>query len=291
MVARAGIAFCFLIGVAHAQAPDVRVKVDLIGSLRYERGGSSFLRGYDIYGRPGTVGLTLFLESGLRAFASQRIQRPDFGTDREVIDEIYVEDEGLWRVGKQYLPFGYRSTMAESAVAVRGDTNLIFEGLPIAIAFADAGRGRASGFAGRIGSSQLNASVMVGQNFGGAASSLGILRRPELAPGNGRGYGLIYGIESINRIGQYTLKLEGLVLSRGETELDEGQTIWDLSLARRLNRFDRAEIGFTRGVQSGTELVRFGATFRVDDRTTFEPVIRLRRGTYHDVAIQIRFRF
>ncbi|MDX2064767.1 MAG: hypothetical protein SFX74_03385 [Fimbriimonadaceae bacterium] len=290
-----GIAFSGLLSVANLAAaqspsPDVRVKVDALASVQFSEGGSGRLRLFDLYGRPGTVGLTAQFESGLKAYLSQRLQRPVSGTDREFVDEVYLEDEGLWRVGKQVLPFGYRSTFFESALAVRGETNLILEGIPFVVAVCDAGPGRMRGVVGRVGSQSLSVSIAGGQHFGASASSFGLIRLPEAAPGRGRGYGLVAGGELIRRIGTYGLKIEVVSAQQGATVDDRNFTLWDVSMSGR-GRNWRWEIGATRTNPVRNEILRLGASFRVDDRTSIEPVIRFRDGRISDGALQVRFRF
>jgi hypothetical protein len=282
----------FAATAAHAQSPspDVRVKVDAILSAQSSQGDGPRLRLFDLYGRPGTVGLTAQFESGLRAHLSQRLQRPVSGTDRDFVDEAYLEDEGIWRIGKQVLPFGYRSTFFESALAVRGETNLIFEGIPFVFAACDAGPGRMRGLVGRVGSQSFSASIAYGQHFGAAASSFGLVRFPDDAPGRGRGYGLIAGGELIQRVGTYGAKLEVISARDGRTAADRNFTLWDVAFSGR-GRNWRWEVGATRTNPVRNEILRLGASFRVDDRTSIEPVIRFRDGRVSDGAIQVRFRF
>jgi hypothetical protein len=290
---RASIALLLIaIGsLGFGQTPDVRFKVDALASVRFERSSSAILRGYDIYGKPGTVGLTLVLDAGLRTFVSQRIQRPEAGMDRELLDEFYVEDQGIWKVGKQYIPFGYRSIISESVLAARADTNLLFEGLPISLAFLDAGDGRQSGVAARVGSPQWSASILAGDHFGENAASFGVIRRPELARSRGRGYQRIYGAEFIQRVGKFTFRVEGVAAERPNSAQDDGFTVWDSTATIQTRRGLGFEFGYSRVVQTAQNFVRLGATSRLDERTTFEPVIRFRDGKFYDAAIQLRFRF
>src|SRR5207253_1549758 len=118
---------------------------------------------------------------------SQKFAKIPNDPDRDLLDQYYLEDEGIWRIGKQYLPFGSGRFLHESVLAVRGDTQLVLEGLPIVAAAVDNGKGRQRGFVGRIGS-RLGLSFALGSHFGINATSFTLVRRPEDSPGVGHGY-------------------------------------------------------------------------------------------------------
>ena len=104
---------------ALAQIPDVTIKVDAGLTYRSVRNGETTLRWYDGFGKHSTVGLLFWLEPGWRVYVSERLQRIEGDGDNEQLDEYYVEDPGIWRLGKQYLPFGRGLLLRESARAAR----------------------------------------------------------------------------------------------------------------------------------------------------------------------------
>ncbi len=147
---------------------------------------------------------------------AQRLQRIPNDGDEEQLDQYYVEDPGLWRLGKQYLPFGRGLLLRESGRAARGDTNLIFQNLPISAAICDNGRDRTRGVFGRVGST-VGVSFAVGNNIGIQGTSLNAVRRPEDNPGAGRGYKFALGVDGAKRFWIFTVQGEVLALRRGHT--------------------------------------------------------------------------
>lgn len=280
-----------LAGNALAQAPDVRFKLDLSLTERIEQRGRNKLRLYDPMGRPGTVSLTFFLEPGLRAFASQRLERIKGGPSNEFLDEAYVEDEGIWRVGKQYLPFGFSRLFAESVPALRADSNLIFEGVAISLAACDAGRGYQQGYVVRIGSESLNGSVAVGRNFGISGTSLSAVRRPEDAPGVGRGYRRALGVEAARRTGKVSLRLAAVALAGPEAAVDRERNIYDLSLEWKDSPKRSFSVGFSQIPQESQQWLRLAAAFQVGTKVTLEPMLRNRNGGFYDFNLTLRYRF
>lgn len=275
---------------ATAQVPDVRVRVDAALTYRGEGEGPTSLRLYNTQGRYSTVGLTFFLETGFRAYVSQRLERISGDVDNDLLDEYYLEDEGIWRVGKQYLPFGSGQILRESVVAARGETNLIFEGLPVTVAVFDMGRGRQRGYVGRLGS-RIGASLAIGHHIGIAGTSLTQIRFPEDAPGRGRGYRLAYGIDGYKVLGTVTLRGEALALRDGETNLDTDISLIDLSATYAPNRRQAITLGFTRGGSGFGDVVRLGASAALDDKVSIEPLVRFRSDHLFDLSVSMRFRF
>src|SRR5688572_31745900 len=106
--------------------------MDVNPHFRINADGDSNFRWYDPLGKHSTVGLSMILEPGFRVVVTEKLQR--MPTDNDQLDEYYIEDEGNWRVGKQYLPFGRQTLLHESVQGGRVDTNLIIEGLPISFA-------------------------------------------------------------------------------------------------------------------------------------------------------------
>ena len=97
--------FLLLSNAAQAQQPDVQVKVDLLptGFTGLDRPNS--FRWYDDLAHYSTVGLSVTFEQGFHAYVSERLERLPNNADSEQLDEYYFEDPGIWRLGKQYLPF------------------------------------------------------------------------------------------------------------------------------------------------------------------------------------------
>src|SRR6478672_4579558 len=162
---------------AFAQVPDVQVKADLGPTFRNQVNGGSDVHWYDPFGHHSTISLQFALEPGFRAYVAQKIERIRNDGDSSPIDESYVEDVGVWRAGKQYLPFGQQRIIRESVVAVRSDTDLFLRVLPMSVAACDGGRGHQRGIVGRIGR-EVGVSFAFGQHFAISGTSLTQVRLP-----------------------------------------------------------------------------------------------------------------
>ncbi|HEY0865939.1 MAG TPA: hypothetical protein VGE01_01095, partial [Fimbriimonas sp.] len=256
-----------------AQAPDVRVRLDAIVSLRSDGTGPASLRFYDPLGHRGVLAVTFFLEPGFRTYVTQKLQQIENDSDQEPLEEYYVEDEGLWKVGKQFLPFGSGQILRESVLAARGDTNLILEGLPVVFAACDGGPGKQRGYVGRIGS-RIGLSFALGHHFGIASTALTYVRAPEDAPGLRRGYERVLGFDAYRNIGSVTVRGEAVFLRSGETARDVDEDILDASLSFRPIPSAQLGVGVTRSVAQEKTFVRLTASVVLDHHTTVEPLIR-----------------
>lgn len=274
---------------ASAQIPDVRIRVDATLSARTEEHGPDSVHYYSTMGRPSTIALTFTLEPGFRAYVAERLEKIP-GDPEDLLDEIYVEDEGIWRVGKQYLPFGSGQILHESVPAARGDTNLIFEGLPLALALCDGGPNYQRGFVGRLGS-RIGLSLAVGHHFGIAGTALTQIRYPELAPGPGRGWQQAIGADASKTFGTLVLRAEGVAFRNGETGLDRDLNLLDLTATYAPEKDQSLYLGWTRADDGFGTFVRVGASLSMDRLVSFEPMVRYRDGQFLDLSMSVRVRF
>ncbi len=274
---------------ASAQLPDVRIKLDTTITYLSAYKGRTSLRFYNPLGRFSTVSLTAYLEPGFKAYVSQKLERIANDSDKEQLDEYYVEDPGIWKVGKQYLPFG-GSILHESVQAARADTNLIIEGFPIAAAYCDGGPGLQRGVVGRIGS-RIGASFAIGRHFGIAGSALDYIRRPEDSPGAGRGWKQAFGTDVSKRTGIVTLRGEVVLLREGETEADQNLQVYDANVTLDPTRYQSLTFGWSRRMPERADFYRFMGSFIVTQNTRLEPMVRYRDDKLYDVSISMRIKF
>lgn len=275
---------------ARAQIPDIQVHLDVTLSLRGANDTPSLFQFYDVMGRPSILGLSFYTQQGFRAYAAEKLQPLPGDATNDPFDEYYFEDEGIWRVGKQYLPFGSGKILHESALAARGDTNLILENVPIAIALSDGGDGFERGVTGRIGS-MIGASIAYGRHFGIAATSLDDIRRPEDAPGTGRGWMEAFGVDASKRFDRWTVRAEAVNFQKGETPLDSNTTLFESAATFEPVRGISTTLTVTREMPDRVDFFRLSGAFAVIKRVTFEPMIRYRNGSLYDIVAQVRVRF
>lgn len=284
------VAFVLLPLSAVAQAPDVRVKLDAVINGSSDENGKRNVRLYDRLGNRGVLALTFYLEPGFRTYVTQRLQQIENDPDKSPLDEYYVEDEGLWRVGKQYLPFGSGKILRESVLAVRGDTNLIIEGLPVAAAACDGGVGRQRGFVARVGS-RIGLSVAYGHHFGIASTALNYVRTPEESPGKGRGYQAVFGVDGYRTFGRFTVAGEAVILRRGETSQDVDEDVLDGSVLYRPIKTATMTAGVTHSESQDRTYLRVMLSCALDRHSTIEPLVRFTDGRIFDASVSLRVRF
>ncbi|HZH99329.1 MAG TPA: hypothetical protein VEX38_10190 [Fimbriimonadaceae bacterium] len=273
--------------LGRAQTPDVFVRVDTYLTYRSIKNGDTTLRSYDWLGRHSVVGLELALEPGFRGWVSQRLQRIPNDADPEQLDEYYIEDPGLWKLGKQYLPFGQQRMIRENGRAARADTNLLLEKLPISAAVVDNGSGRSRGVIGRLGGS-LGLSFAAGKNFAAQGTSLNLVRSPEDAPGVGRGYGVLLGLDGRRRLGKFEISMEAVALRNGETGLDVDMEVSDLALVLRPWREGTVTVGWSRDWNQRLDFYRAQARMMLMPDVHLEPFIRFRQGVMYDLGLTLR---
>ena len=276
--------------IAHAQIPDVRVKFDLRFVGRADGGRGAKFRFYDVQGLHSIVAFTFRLEPGFRAYVAQRLDRFSHDADSSLVDEAYIEDEGIWRVGKQYLPFGSGRILRESVPAARADTNLVVEGFPISVAACDGGDGYTRGVIGRIGS-RIGASFAFGEHFGISGTAFTQFRHPEDSTGRNRGYRQALGIDGERTYRTFTLRGEVVALRSAANPIDPNLEIVDFSGSYRFDRESFASVGFTAVTAKVPDMLRLAATVRLDPRSSVEPTVRWSQGRVFDVSLAWRIRF
>ncbi|MBC8065324.1 MAG: hypothetical protein H7Y17_10865 [Chlorobia bacterium] len=276
-----------LASACQAQAPDVTIKLDARLNYRTADEDANTQRLYDSLGNYSVVSLGFKLEPGFKVFVSQKLQRFDGGKDRDLLDEYYVEDEGIWRVGKQYLPFGSGRLVRESVFAARGDTSLIFEGLPIAAAYAQGEEDRQQGIVGRIGG-RLGVSVFYGDHFGIDGTSLALIRKPDQALGRNRGYKQAIGVDYSKGIGHFNLAVEGVAFRKPNRSLDQSFEVVDLSATYRSSKYHNYTVGWTRRTNPNADFWRLQGSIFLTNNVYMEPLVRYRNGEAYDFNLAIR---
>jgi hypothetical protein len=275
-------------GFAIGQIPDLSVKLDFGLTYRQDREREQSFRFYDAFGRMSTVSLRFTLEPGFKATVSQKLQIMRHDADSQSLDEYYVEDEGLWRVGKQYLPFGAGKLLRESALAARGDTDLLFA-VPIRAAAVDAGPNRQSGIIGRIGD-KIGLSAAIGQHWGINGTALSLLRGPERSPGKGRGWKQAFGVDVQHKVGSSQLAFEYVDFRQGHTDLDGNEQVFDLSASYSLSATQRFEFGISRSQSQRATFYRAVGSIVALRNVVIEPFVRMRNDRFFDGGVTLRFR-
>lgn len=281
-----------VVAAGSAQSPDVSVFADLRPTFSFDKGEDTRLRWYDFSGRHSLVGLRVILENGGRMYVAQRLQNMNGDADPDSLDEWFIELPPEWRAGKQYLPFGQKNIVREAVPAIRFNTQLVFDAVPIEIAYCDAGSGRQIGFVGRIGSPNMGASLATGQHFGIQGTSFTQFRSPDYAAGKGHGYKLMYGFDGSVTWGRFTFSGEYVALREGETASDGDADLTDFRA-----RFSFpiagwfAEAAWSRSWLDRQDIYRLSAEIPAAAKVSLQPFVRFDHKGFHDGGVMARIRF
>jgi hypothetical protein len=273
---------------ALAQIPDVQVKGDIGLTYASEVEGPSTLRFYDRFGHLSTVAFQFTLEPGFRAYVSQKLQRLPDDADASQIDESYVEDIGVWRAGKQYLPFGTQNILRESVLAVRSDTEPFFGYLPFQVAACDGGEGRPRGVVGRIGT-RLGISFALGTHFAISGTALTQIRDPEDSPGRGFGYRRVLGADYSKSTGLGVAGFEYVVLQEGHNG-QPNREVLEAYFTLEPDQSRSVRVSYAQATNPGLSQVTVKGNLHLQNNTYLEPFVRIRDGRFHDAGATLRVR-
>jgi len=277
-------------GLGAAQIPDVLVKVDALLHYRTETKGKTTLRAYDSLGNYGTVGLSFTLEPGFQVLIAQRFQAIDDSADEDQLDQMFVEDRGFWKVGKQIMPFGANGIVRENSYGARFETNLGSDALPASLAAVDGGSGRQRGVMGRIGT-RLGFSFAVGNRFGLDPATLAYFRRPEESPGKSRGFKEIYGVDYSRKLGQLHARLEHVVMKHPEQSVDDEAAYTDLYFSLEPEPRKSIGIGFSRDWENADTHIRVTGQIPASLGAWLEPILLIKNGEVRSFGVSLRVRF
>ncbi|MEJ5170876.1 MAG: hypothetical protein WHU10_07810 [Fimbriimonadales bacterium] len=276
-------------GLALAQTPQVSAQLDASLTYRSVSGGDTTVRTYDSLSRPSTVRLSLALETGWNLTVRERFEKLPNDPDSESMLEYYLEDPGLWRVGKQALPFGSGFLCPMHAKAAAGFFPLPLGGIPVAAALVDDGGGRPQGVVVRAGRT-VGLSAGVGRYLGVGSQTLAVFRNPDEPLGRGRGFRSAFAFDAVRKSGAWRLGVEHVRLWDGETPADRTVDATDLWARLEPSRYRALLLGWTREWNSGAEVLRAGGSFLVVRNVWFEPLVRYRDGRFQDLGLTMRVR-
>ncbi|MBS1717141.1 MAG: hypothetical protein JSS72_05360 [Armatimonadetes bacterium] len=272
-----------------AQIPDIRIKTDIRYSFRFDADRSTGQAWYDSLSRHSLIGFDLNLEPGLHAFVSERVQKIPHDGDPDGIDEAFVEDTGDWRLGKQVLPFG-RGLIRESCFAARSDTFLFLQQLPLKVAACDDATGRPRGIIGRIGSRQVGVNFAEGDNFGVAAETLAIFRKPELTA-TPIGYHRLVGADAGWVKGRTRLDLEYVGLRQPQSSEQQAEDVAQVAISYvPKNRF-LVKAAFAQRFSDNVNMLALEGEIPGNFGASGVGVLRYRQGKFFDACLELRVRY
>jgi hypothetical protein len=283
-------ALLLLTATGYSQAPDVRIKGDISLGMTSSNDFSLGAKSYTPLGRYSTFSLQATLPVGLKIFLSERSEAIKNDPDNDSFDEYYVEDPGLWRIGKQYIPFGGGGFFRQSVLAARIDSKLILEGLPLSVAFVDGGKDRQYGFVGRIGSRGLGISFALGRHWGINSTSLALTQSLQSPEDIGNGWRQAYAFDLNRRSGKVAYRTELLILSEAEGA-SINKELGDFQIGYDLGHRHSASFGISKTLGEPEVFYRFGGVYNTAKGVQLEGLYRLTNGTFRDFSVFLRFRF
>lgn len=284
------VALGLVAAFSSAQQPDVSIKFN--GFLNGRQGVHhwSAFRGYDSFGHYSTLGLQVTTEPGLRIFVTEKLRQIRGDGDPNSLDEAYVEGEGSWRIGKQYMPFGQGLFLRESVLSVRSDGDVGFLDLPFSLCGCDGGSGHQRGVVGRLGGN-IGASIALGRRFGINATDFDLIRHPEQALGSNRGFKTILGLDFTQKQKLVTYRGELVRAQDGETTADASDTMYDLSVQYDPAKGRSLILGWTHSEAEHADFLRFQPTVKVTQNVFFEPMIRSKNRRFYDLSLGVHIKF
>lgn len=276
--------------MAFGQTPQVAIYADLRPTWFVETKQVNRIRWYDPHGQYSVVGFHIVLETGNIVKVTQRLEKIDNDGERDTLDEAFIESRGLWRVGKQYLPFGQQNILKESVPALRYDTQLLFDAIPISLAVSDNIDGYTRAVVARVGG-DLGVSVAFGDHIAIQGSSLSQFRRPQDAPGRGHGYQRAVGLDTKYGWGGGVLEAEWVLLSDGNTPEDEDQNLSDLRFRFTTKGTNFVTVlAWSRSWTDQRDWYRAFIEVPVSKNVVWEPFVRFSGLGWQDFGLTARIR-
>lgn len=275
---------------AFAQTPQVAIFADLRPTWFVETKQVNRIRWYDPHGQYSVIGFHIVLETGHIVKVTQRLEKIDNDGERDTIDEAYIESRGIWRLGKQYLPFGQQNIMKESVPALRYDSPLLLGAVPVSFAVSGNVDGYTQAAVARFGG-DLGVSIAVGDNLAIQGSSLAQFRRPEDAPGRGRGYHKAIGLDTKYGWAGGVLEAEWVLLTDGQTSLDEDMNLSDLRYRFTTKGTNFVTVlAWSRSWSDRQDWYRAFIEVPVSNNVVWEPFVRFSGLHWQDFGLTARIR-
>lgn len=271
-----------------AQDPNVAFRVDLNLNYSSSKGGKNRVRWFDPRAKMSTVGFGINLEPGYYVLISQRLQSIRGNPDREDLESLYIEDPGLWRVGRQRLMFGSESLVQESVTGIRVEADPLGRKFPLAILAFDNGSGNERGIAGRAGTDRFGLSVAYGERMFRSSGNFAALRSLEaVMPGNG--YRLAVGIDGAIVWNKALIEAEIATFRRGiaaapTLELSDMRVVF----VRTVNRNFVA--AWSRDWRSRADFYRLETEVPISKNLSLLGYVRFRGRDWQDLSIGTRLR-
>lgn len=271
---------------ASAQVASLKATLDL--HLVYQQLGSeqSTFHTYTPQGQFSLFVLTAQTYQGFKIYVSQPLERVSNDPDRDSLQNYYIEDPGVWRVGKQFMKFGAGEIIRDNALAVRSDQVISNWGLPISVIACSSGRYLPTGVIVNIGGN-YGVSVAVGENFSISTTSLLNVRLASDSPGLGNGYRRIYDAWYRVNVPHYQYWIEAAALRQGNSALATD----DFVSSTGVTFFADANRSFTFSISHDSaqraDFFALASQFKLSKNVSLSPFVRFKNGNMFDASLSL----
>lgn len=278
-----------LAAAAMGQLSSAKADLNLYFMNRQRGSGAANFHAYDDQGHFSTFSLQASTTQGFRIFVSERLERPGHDPDRDSLEEYFIEDPGVWKIGKQFLRFGLGHILRDNALSVRSDQEIAAWGLPITFMAADSGVGLPQGVIVSVGAN-FGVSAAVGRNFSVSPTSLLAVRLPDASPGAGHGYRRAYGAWYQDERSGSGFWLETATLQEGETGAEPSNFIVAAGADYTPFPGKTFSVGYAHDALQRADFFSASATYRINRSMTLLPYVRLKNGQLYDACIAIAWK-
>lgn len=263
--------------VVRAQMPDFSIVTDIRAGLHFSDSDMR-PRMYDPFGRISTVTLSLLFDGFYRLSLSERFTRIPGDTSSNLLEHLYLELPGVWRLGQIDPKFGRGWLIREHGLGGEFTTHLLIDNLPITISAVDNGGQQVRAISARVGG-KVGVSFATGKNVAASGTSLVAVRRPEKAPGVGRGYQTVFGMDASSTWHGVRGQFEYVGLRNGSNSLDVPEDILDFELSyQRDTDSTQYRLGYARTLQGRSDHLRGEVEVPVDLKLSLTGQYRLDAG-------------
>lgn len=275
-----------LASLSVAQDPNVTFRVHLTENYFSNQRAPSRLRLYDSQGKMSVVGFGVNLETGYFVLVTERLQKIPRNRDTSHMEDLYIEDPGLWRVGRQSVPFG-QGLVQERANGVSVSSRPLGGRFPVVLMAFDNGPREARGLVARSGNNVGGASLAYGERMFRASTNFCATRHLE-EPIAGPGYRIALSMDGVFHLPVGHIEAEAGVFRgrKGTPPLD----LTDIRYVLERGGLEVFAIGWARDWRKTRDQFRLGNEFGLTRNLSLQAQLRFSGGDWDELVVGTRLR-
>lgn len=268
------------------QVASLKATLDLHLAFQQLENDQSTFHTYNPLGQFSLFVLTAQTYQGFKIYVSQPLERVSHDPDQDSLQNYYIEDPHVWRVGKQFMKFGAEHIIRDNALAVRSDQVIANWGLPVSVIACDSGKGLPTGVIVNLGGN-YGASIAVGDNFSISTTSLLNVRLLSNSPGLGNGYRRIYDGWYKVDVPHYQYWVEAAALKQGNSALAADDFVTSLGVTFMPD--PKRSFTFSLSHDSGqrADFFALSSRFLLSKNVSLTPFVRFKNGDLFDASLSL----